>query len=115
MGYWRFRGADAGRWKGKGPINKRVSDSVGTAGTEQWKAVPAALERKIVEDFGGTMTLIGRDGAIFMSTTPVGADRVGSRVLLQIPPALGYGKEGQGEDIPPNSTLYFVIDVLAAA
>jgi peptidylprolyl isomerase len=41
--------------------------------------------------------------------------KVGSRVLLQIPPALGYGKEGQGEDIPPNSTLYFVIDVLAAA
>ncbi|WP_183092625.1 FKBP-type peptidyl-prolyl cis-trans isomerase [Nocardioides stalactiti] len=39
---------------------------------------------------------------------------VGSRVLLRIPPKLGYGKEGQGEDIPGNSTLYFVIDILAA-
>jgi peptidylprolyl isomerase len=41
--------------------------------------------------------------------------KVGSRVLLRIPPALGYGKQGQGEDIPPDSTLYFVIDILAAA
>ncbi|WP_232676883.1 FKBP-type peptidyl-prolyl cis-trans isomerase [Nocardioides sp. R-C-SC26] len=40
---------------------------------------------------------------------------VGSRVLLQIPPDLAYGEQGAGEDIPPNSTLYFVIDVLGAA
>lgn len=40
---------------------------------------------------------------------------VGSRVLLEIPPALGYGKEGKGEDIPANSTLYFIVDILAAA
>ncbi|CAN5180511.1 FKBP-type peptidyl-prolyl cis-trans isomerase [soil metagenome] len=39
---------------------------------------------------------------------------VGSRVMLEIPPKLGYGKDGQGDDIPGNSTLYFVIDVLAA-
>ena len=39
---------------------------------------------------------------------------VGSRVMLQIPPALGYGKEGSGEDIPGGATLYFLIDVLAA-
>lgn len=45
--------------------------------------------------------------------------KVGSRVLLQIPPALGYGaqaKPGQGgkPGIPANSTLYFVIDVQKA-
>ncbi|CAN5387755.1 hypothetical protein BH11ACT8_BH11ACT8_14070 [soil metagenome] len=39
---------------------------------------------------------------------------VGSRVMLEIPPALGYGKDGQGDSIPGGSTLYFVIDVLAA-
>lgn len=39
---------------------------------------------------------------------------VGSRVMLQIPPAKGYGKDGSGENIPGDSTLYFVIDVLAA-
>lgn len=39
---------------------------------------------------------------------------VGSRVLLVIPSELGYGAEGSGESIPPDSTLVFVIDVLAA-
>lgn len=45
--------------------------------------------------------------------------KVGSRVLLQIPPALGYGEKaqpGQGgkPGIPANSTLYFVVDILKA-
>jgi peptidylprolyl isomerase len=39
---------------------------------------------------------------------------VGSRVMLVIPPELGYGKQGGGAEIPPDSTLVFVIDVLAA-
>jgi len=39
---------------------------------------------------------------------------VGSRVILQIPPALGYGKEGSGETIPGDSTLYFIVDILAS-
>ncbi|HWS57318.1 MAG TPA: FKBP-type peptidyl-prolyl cis-trans isomerase [Actinotalea sp.] len=39
---------------------------------------------------------------------------VGSQVLLVIPPELGYGETGSGESIPPNSTLIFVVDILAA-
>jgi len=39
--------------------------------------------------------------------------KVGSRVLLQIPPALGYGEQEQ-ENIPANSTLYFVVDIISA-
>lgn len=39
--------------------------------------------------------------------------RVGSRVLLVVPPSLGYGKQKQGS-IPANSTLVFVVDILAA-
>ncbi len=39
--------------------------------------------------------------------------KVGSRVLIQIPPALGYGAQGSG-DIEPNATLWFVVDVLQA-
>jgi peptidylprolyl isomerase len=39
---------------------------------------------------------------------------VGSRVMLVIPPELGYGKEGSGDRIPGGSTLVFVIDVLGA-
>ncbi|MFF4340950.1 FKBP-type peptidyl-prolyl cis-trans isomerase [Kitasatospora sp. NPDC001540] len=38
---------------------------------------------------------------------------VGSRVLLVVPPALGYGDQASGS-IPANSTLVFVIDILAA-
>jgi peptidylprolyl isomerase len=40
--------------------------------------------------------------------------KVGSRVLLQIPPAYGYGAEGSGSTIPGNATLWFVIDVVKA-
>ena len=39
--------------------------------------------------------------------------KVGSRVLLQIPPDLGYGS-GEKPGIPANSTLYFVLDILSA-
>lgn len=38
--------------------------------------------------------------------------KVGSQVLVVIPPALGYGDKDQGS-IPANSTLVFVIDILA--
>ncbi|HEX4816132.1 MAG TPA: FKBP-type peptidyl-prolyl cis-trans isomerase [Nonomuraea sp.] len=38
---------------------------------------------------------------------------VGSRVVMSIPPDLGYGGEEQ-QGIPANSTLVFVVDVLAA-
>ncbi|WP_137294093.1 FKBP-type peptidyl-prolyl cis-trans isomerase [Nocardioides dongxiaopingii] len=39
---------------------------------------------------------------------------VGSRVLLAIPPDLGYGDQDQ-PGIPGGSTLYFVLDILSAA
>ena len=38
--------------------------------------------------------------------------KVGSRVLLQIPPAFGYGAQGSGRRSPGNATLWFVIDVV---
>jgi peptidylprolyl isomerase len=38
---------------------------------------------------------------------------VGSRILMVIPPAHGFGGAGQ-DGIPPDSTLIFVVDVLAA-
>ncbi len=40
--------------------------------------------------------------------------KVGSRVLLVIPPADGYGAAGSGEKIKGTDTLVFVVDVLAA-
>ncbi|MFE3641630.1 FKBP-type peptidyl-prolyl cis-trans isomerase [Streptomyces sp. NPDC059169] len=38
--------------------------------------------------------------------------KVGSRVLLVVPPDMGYGDQGQGP-IPPKSTLVFSVDILA--
>lgn len=40
--------------------------------------------------------------------------KVGSRVLLVIPPADGYGAAGSGDKIKGTDTLVFVVDVLAA-
>ena len=37
---------------------------------------------------------------------------VGSRVVLQVPPELGYGAEGSPPTIPADADLVFVIDVL---
>ncbi|OEV07641.1 FKBP-type peptidyl-prolyl cis-trans isomerase [Streptomyces nanshensis] len=37
--------------------------------------------------------------------------KLGSRVELVVPPAKGYGKQGQPPTIPKNSTLVFVVDL----
>jgi len=39
--------------------------------------------------------------------------KVGGRRQLTIPPDLAYGPQGQPPDIPPDSTLVFVVDLLS--
>ena len=40
--------------------------------------------------------------------------RVGSQVLLVVPPDKGYGEQGSGDAVPPGATLVFVVDILDA-
>ncbi|KQR11762.1 FKBP-type peptidyl-prolyl cis-trans isomerase [Cellulomonas sp. Leaf334] len=47
-------------------------------------------------------------------TQGLAGQTVGSQVLLVIPPELGYGDQAS-ESIPANSTLVFVVDILAAS
>ncbi len=38
--------------------------------------------------------------------------RVGGKRKLLIPAQLGYGDAGKGTDVPPKTTLYFVVELL---
>lgn len=59
---------------------------------------------------------IGTGGVIKGWDQALVGKNVGSRVILAIPPALGYGEEGnKGAGIKGTDTLYFVVDVLGAA
>lgn len=57
---------------------------------------------------------LGQGQVITGWDTGLKGQKVGSRVLLVIPPADGYGAAGSGEKIKGNDTLVFVVDVLAA-
>ena len=58
---------------------------------------------------------IGTGASSRAGTRPSSGRAVGSRVLLSIPPDLGYGEDGNKDaGIKGTDTLYFVVDILAA-
>ncbi len=64
------------------------------------------------ESFSGEPLTSALSGLIQGWTIGLTGVKVGSRVLLQIPPAYGYGTQGSPPSIPANATLWFVIDVV---
>ncbi|WP_406115835.1 FKBP-type peptidyl-prolyl cis-trans isomerase [Streptomyces sp. NBC_01014] len=59
-------------------------------------------------------TVIGTGAVIKGWDQGLVGKKVGSRVLLVIPPDLAYGDKAQSADLPAKSTLVFVVDILAA-
>lgn len=62
----------------------------------------------------GAPTAFGLNQVIPGWTQGLAGQKVGSQVLLVIPPDLGYGDEGNSS-IPGGSTLIFVVDILAGS
>jgi peptidylprolyl isomerase len=59
-------------------------------------------------------TTIGEGSVIAGWDQGLVGQTVGSQILLVVPGDLAYGESGSGDTIPPNATLVFVIDILAA-
>ncbi|MFJ9077073.1 FKBP-type peptidyl-prolyl cis-trans isomerase [Streptomyces sp. NPDC102278] len=59
-------------------------------------------------------TVIGQGQVIEGWDKGLVGKKVGSRVLLVIPPEMAYKDQAKGEDLPANSTLAFVVDIVGA-
>lgn len=95
--------------KGTGPTVK-ASDTL----TVNYLGETYQAKRPFDESYTKTPLTSALSGLIPGWSTGLTGVKVGSRVLLQIPPADGYGAQGSGSTIPGNATLWFVIDVVKA-
>lgn len=99
---------------GKGPLVKS-----GDALTAQYVGVAWSLNKQFDAswDRGGKPTTftLAKGSVIDGWTEGLPGMRVGGRRLLIIPPAKGYGDQGQGTDIPAGETLVFIVDATKTA
>ena len=64
-------------------------------------------------DHGGPISF-PLNGVIKCWTEGVQKIKVGGKAKLTCPSAIAYGRAGAGNDIPPNTTLVFEVELLAA-
>ena len=65
-------------------------------------------------DSGEITVTIGAKGTIAAWEEGLLGMRVGGQRRLVVPPNLGYGARGAGDDIPPNAVLVFEMEITAA-
>lgn len=85
-------------WQGKEPFDENFSATWPAFTNEQSGEVNPAV--------------FGQGGFIKAWDEGIPGVPVGSRVMLVVPPEMGYGAKGSGKKIPPNATLVFVVDIL---
>lgn len=92
--------------EGKGPVVKET-DTV----TADYLGMVYDGKKPFDESYSKEPVPFGLQSVVKGWTYGLSGLKVGSRVILQIPPALGYGADDSNPSIPPNSTLYFVVDI----
>jgi FKBP-type peptidyl-prolyl cis-trans isomerase len=93
--------------EGSGPAVKSTDTVV-----VQYKGVLWKTGKQFDSSWDRTPVSFALNGVIKGWTQGLTGKKVGSRVLLVIPPSLGYGSQAQST-IPANSTLVFAVDILA--
>lgn len=103
--------------EGKGPKATKGSKVALRYLGQVWGAKKSFDENYTADSptIGGNLLTLGTGSVIKGWDQGLEGVAAGSRVLLVIPAALGYGDKGQGEDIKGGDTLTFVIDVLGVA
>ncbi|WP_212911106.1 FKBP-type peptidyl-prolyl cis-trans isomerase [Streptomyces sp. TS71-3] len=104
--------------QGKGPEVKSGQTVYMQYSGAAWKPNEGKAQAKLFDSSYnvGTpfSTVIGQKQVIEGWDKGLVGKKVGSRVLLVIPPELAYKNQAQGADLPANSTLVFVVDILDA-
>ncbi|MCA1217189.1 FKBP-type peptidyl-prolyl cis-trans isomerase [Streptomyces sp. 8L] len=104
--------------QGKGATIKSGQSVVMQYTGVAWKANEGKSPGKAFDSSWNTgiplSTTIGTGAVIKGWDQGIVGQKVGSRVMLVIPPSLGYGSQSPSADLPANSTLVFVVDILGA-
>jgi peptidylprolyl isomerase len=106
----------AALYDGTGPVVKKGQTVFARYLGEVYGAKKPFDENFSGTDPAGFRLISGTGGVISGWVKTLAGQRVGSEVLIAIPPADGYGKTGNSQaGIKGTDTLYFVVDIVGAA